>query len=354
MLGFLGLGLFTLVVYLSMPTGLSSGLESWGRTLGGSPWIHVAAYVVVAYLSLNLLALPLRLAGRQSHIRYGLTKQSWVSWALDRVKALALGLLFALITVEVLYWTIRNFGQLWWLILWGLALGFTLVGGYLAPVILLPLFYRVRRIEDADVDERVRKLAGKAGLDLIGVYEITSSPKTERGTAALVGLGRTRRVLLSDHILKDYSRDEVEGILAHEFAHHVQRDSRLQLVTSAALSLVALYLADVFVRVTMPYSGITNMSSVVTLPLFALFGTAYYTVMNPMTRSLSRLREGKADRLGASLCGKPLALASALVKLHNQNLSDASPPRYLEALFYTHPAGRKRVGALLAISKGLG
>lgn len=351
-LGLLSLGLLTLVAYLAMQTGLSSSLERWAHSLRGSPWVPVAAYVLVAYLTLNLLSLPVRVAGRLSNIRYDLTKQSWTSWTLDRLKALALGLLFSLLTVEALYWAIRNFGQLWWLVVWALALGLTLIMGYLAPVVLLPLFYRVRRIDDPDLDERARSLAGKANIDLIGVYEFKSSPKTERGTAALAGLGGTRRVLLSDHILKHYSLDEVEGILAHEFAHHLQRDSGLQLATSAALSFVGLYLADVFVRATMTYFGVSDLSLVATLPLFALFGTLFYTAVNPATHSLSRLREARADRLGSQLSGKPLALASALIKLHDQNLSDASPPRYLEALFYTHPAGRKRVDALLTISEG--
>ncbi len=349
-LGLLGTGLFILVVYLSMLTGISSSLMEWSRTFGMSPWIHVAVYVVVAYSALSLLALPLRVVGRKSHLRYGLTKQSWVSWTFDRVKVSALGLLFALLTVEALYWTIRNFGQLWWLVLWAISFGFTLIAGYLAPIVFLPLFYRVRKIEDVDLVARVRKLAESAGVDLLGVYEFRSSPKTERGTAALVGLGKTRRMLLSDHILEQYTGDEVEGILAHEFAHHIQRDTGRQVALSAATSLLALYLMEVFVRATVPYFGISDVSAVATLPLFVLFGAIYYTAVNPVTHSLSRLREAKADRLGASLCGKPLALASALVKLHNLNLSDASPPRYLEVLFYTHPAGRRRVSALLDIA----
>ncbi len=101
----------------------------------------------------------------------------------------------------------------------------------------------------------------------------------------------------------------------------------------------------------MPSFGISNLSQVAALPLFVLFGTLYYTAVGPITRSISRWREAKADQLGASLSGNPRALASALVRLHNRNLSDASPPRFVEVLFYTHPAGQRRVNALLSLSR---
>ncbi len=352
LLGSLGLVLFPLVLYLSMLTGISLRLEAWTMTLSENPWIGVALYLGVGYLILNLVALPLRIMGRLTQRRYQLTKQSWASWGMDLIKSMSLGLLLALLSVEALYWTIRNFELFWWLVTWVLALAFTVVAGYLAPVVILPLFYKVRRLDDAELRERLSELARRANVPVMGVYEFRSSPKTERGTAAVAGLGSTRRVLLSDHITRDYSADEVEGILAHELAHHVQGDSRISLLISAVSSLLALYLADLFVRSTMTLLGVSELAQVANLPLFVLFGSVYSMALGPLTRGISRWREAKADRLGASLCGRPRALASALVKLHDQNLSDASPPRPVEVLFYTHPAGKKRVTTLLALSAG--
>ncbi len=348
--GLAGLALFSALAFLVLPSGVSLRLESWTRLVSENSWVIVGIYVLVAYLSLSLLSLPLRVIGRRSDLRYGLTKESWTSWAAGRLRSLALSLLLTVASVEVLYWSIRSFGSLWWLVLWVAGVGITVVAGYLSPIVLLPLFYKVRKVVDGGLVEKLKALALKAGVQVIGVYEFESSPKTERGTAALAGMGRTRRILLSDHMLKGYSDDEVEGILAHELAHHVQRDTAVYFLLSASASLLALLLCDLFVRNTMPYFGISSLSQVSNLPLFALFGVLFYTATGPVSRWVSRRREARADRLGAKLCGNSRGLASALVKLHNQNLSDASPNLLMELFFYTHPPGRKRLEALRSLA----
>ncbi len=280
-----------------------------------------------------------------------MTKQTWPSWTADFFKSLGLGFAFSVAAVEALYWAVRNFGTLWWLVLWGLGVGVTLMASYVGPVLLLPLFYRVSKVENTDLNDRLQGLTRRAGIKVMGVYEFNSSPKTERGTAALAGLGRTRRVLLSDHILQNYTGEEVEGILAHELAHHIQRDPLLQILLSSSIFLLALFLSDQFVRATVSIFEIGSLAQVSNLPLFVLFGILFSLVMGPMSRRVSRWRETRADVVGASLCGKPHRLASALVRLHNQNLSVASPSPLIEALFYTHPSGRRRVEMLLALAE---
>lgn len=346
-LGLGGTAVFLILLLLSLTTDVSLRLEAWAQAVSASPWLVVALYVAVGYAVLRVLALPLQAVGHASDVRYGLSRQAWRSWAADRGKAFVMRLAVALAGAEALYWTLRTFGGLWWLPFWAIALAFTVLTSTVAPVLFLPLFYRVRRVEDPDLRARINRLASRAGVPILGVYEFASSAKTERGTAALAGLGRTRRVLLSDHILKQYMPEEVEGILAHELAHHVHRDAHQSLLLSAAVSLLALFLADLFARAALPAVGIPRLDRVATLPLFLLFGVLFFTAVGPLTGALSRRREGRADRRGAELCGDPLSLATALVKLHNQNLSNAAPSRAVEVLFYTHPAGARRVRSLL-------
>ncbi|MFQ5986492.1 MAG: M48 family metalloprotease [Thermoplasmata archaeon] len=350
--GLLGFGLFLFLAFLTLPTGLSLRLEGWALSLTQNPWAVVGLYVLVGYLVLAVLALPLRLVGRQSEVRSRMSRQSWPSWALDRLKATLLGLAFALVAVEALYWTIRNLGELWWLGFWFLSLAFSLLAGFLGPVLLLPLFYRVEETRDVRMRERLQALSARAGVRALGVYEFRSSAKTERGTAAVTGLGRTRRILLSDHILKAYTPREVEGILSHELAHHAHRDPARFLLLSAVLSLVVLLLLDRLVRGTMTAYGIASLAQVANLPLFVLFGGIFYAITGPLSRSFSRWREALADRRGAELVGDPEALARALVKLHDQNLGVADPHPWVERLFYTHPSGRRRVRWLRSQAEG--
>ncbi|MFQ5918884.1 MAG: M48 family metalloprotease [Thermoplasmata archaeon] len=352
--GFFGITVSMLGVFLTLPTGLSLRLEAWALSLTTHPWGVVAVYVVVGYLVLAVLALPLRVVGRRSELKYGLTRQSWPSWALDRLKSTVLGLLFALLAIEVLYWTIRNFGEVWWVVLWILSIGFSLLAGFLGPVFLLPLFYRVAELKDPGLRDRLQDLSARAGVRAIGVYEFRSSAKTERGTAAVAGLGRTRRILLSDHISREYAGEEVEGILAHELAHHANRDVARSLLVSALLSLLLLLVLDRLVRGTMGAYGIASLDQVANLPLFILFGGLFYTLTAPLSRALSRRREALADRRGAELSGHPTGMARALIKLHDQNLGLADPHPWIERLFYSHPSGRRRVRRLLARQRGAG
>ncbi len=346
--GLFGFVLFMAAVFLTLPTGLSLRLEGWALSLTTNPWGVAALYVLVGYLVLTLLALPLRIVGRGSELKYGLTRQTWPSWALDRLKATLLGLFFAILAIEALYWTLRNFGEFWWVVLWLLAIGFSLLVGFLGPVVLLPLFYRVTELRDPDLRERLQRLSAHAGVRAIGIYEFRSSAKTERGTAAIAGLGRTRRILLSDHILREYEAQEVEGILAHELAHHAHRDVARSLLLSASLSVVALLLMDRLVRATMGTYGIASLEQVANLPLFILFGSLFYAITGPLSRALSRRREALADQRGAELSGDPEAMARALVKLHDRSLGLADPHPWIERLFYSHPSGGRRVRSLLA------
>ncbi len=346
--GLFGFALFVVAIFLTLPTGLSLRLEGWALSLTANPWGVVALYVLVGYLVLTMLALPLRIVGRGSEMKYGLTRQTWPSWALDRLKATLLGLFFAILAIEALYWTVRNFGEYWWVVLWVLAIGFSLLVGFLGPVVLLPLFYRVTELRDPDLRERLQGLSTKAGVRAIGVYEFRSSAKTERGTAAVAGLGRTRRILLSDHILREYEAQEVEGILAHELAHHAHRDVARSLLLSASLSIVALLLMDRLVLATMGIYGIASLEQVANLPLFILFGSLFYTLTGPLSRAFSRRREALADQRGAKLSGDPEAMARALVKLHDRSLGLADPHPWIERLFYSHPSGSRRVRSLLA------
>ncbi len=350
--GLVGFALFMVIVFVTLPTGLSLRLEGWALSLTTNPWGVVALYVLVGYLVLAILALPLRGVGRQSEVKYRLSRQSWLSWAVDRLKATLLGLLLALLAVEALFWTIRNFGDWWWTVFWVLALGFSLLSGFLGPVVLLPLFYRVAEIKDQTLRDRLHALSTRAGVRALGVYEFRSSAKTERGTAAVAGLGRTRRILLSDHILREYSAAEVEGIFAHELAHHAHRDVARFFLFSALLSLLALLLMDRLVRWTMGTYGIVSLDQVSNMPLFVLFGGLFFAVTGPLSRAFSRRREALADRRGAELSGDPEALARALVKLHDQNLGVADPHPWVERLFYSHPSGRRRLESLQSQSRG--
>ena len=313
-------------------------------------WWTVFAYFTAVYVAFWLAAFPFSVYGHGIEARYGLSRQGWKGWALDDLKSLAFGYGFTLVAVEVLYWLLRELPSIWWIIAWALGIGVSLVASVVAPVLFIRMFYKSIRLDNPELESRLRALADRAGIRVLGVHVLQSSVKSARSNAALAGAGRTRRIVLTDTLLKTHTPDEVETILAHELAHQKHRDSTVGFGTFVITSFVVL----AFLQAVLPWAasvlGLRGIADVAALPVLMLATGSLSLVLEPAERALSRWREARADRTALVLSGKPEAFASAMVKLHDDNLSLARPPRFIEFLVMTHPAAWRRVTAARAFS----
>ena len=340
-LGSLRAGLFVIAVLAFLALGWSLALREWA--LEGPAWAAVFRYVSPLYLGLWALGLPFAGYAHVLDRRYGLSRQGWLGWALDDVKAGLLGYGFAFVAVAVLYWLLAEFPGTWWIIAWGLGLAFALLASVVVPVLLVRVFFRLERLNDSLLEERFRELAKRAGVLVIGVFVLRASAKTARSNAALAGFGRARRVIVTDTLLSSHTPDEIETILAHELAHQKHRDFAIGLGVFASISLIIVGLLQVGFPWATDRAGLQGIADLAGLPILMLLTAAISTVLGPLDRSFSRWREARADRLALDLTLKPEAFAAAFVKLHDANLSLARPPRLFELLMMTHPAGWRRV-----------
>jgi len=338
----LALGAAYVLVWLF--TDLSAILASRLEARFPSPWLAVGIYVILFLVGYGILSLPLGYyAGYILPRRYGLVTQSVWGWLADQMKAGALGLLFGLVALEGIYWLLRVAPATWWL--WaGLAyLGFTVVMANLAPVLIAPLFYKFKPLDDADLTDRLIHLAERAGTRVRGVFTFNMSSKTTTANAALMGLGNTRRIVLGDTLLAHYTPDEIESILAHELAHHVHRDVPLGIAVSVVETLVGLRLADVALRAGASALGFRGPADLAAFPLLVLILGVFGLVTMPLGNAYSRWRERMADAYALRATRNPRAFAGAMTKLANQNLAEAEPERWVELLFYTHPPIGQRI-----------
>jgi Zn-dependent protease with chaperone function len=219
----------------------------------------------------------------------------------------------------------------------------SLVISFVAPVLLAPLFFRFRPLTDATLRARFERLASAAGVPVIGVFEMAASAKTRRSNAAVVGFGRTRRIVITDTMLAGFSPEEIESVLAHELGHQRSLDPLKGLVVGAIVSVVMLAVAAWAYSLAYAWMGLTTPADLAGLPLLAALSGIVSFVLGPAELAWSRRREAHADRLSLELTRNPAAFASAMVKLHDQNLSVAHPTRWEELLTFTHPSGRERV-----------
>lgn len=351
-LSFCGLGLAALFVLVLLLTPLSTGL----RDLLGLPQpLRVALYFATLMLCFGIVSAPLSFyGGFVLPRRFGLLRQSLRGWLLDGVKAGVLGLLLGIGVIVFVYWLLASFPELWWLLAAAFLILLTAVMTNLAPIIIVPLFYRMTPLADASLGERLVRLAEKAGTRVVGVFTINLSSKATTGNAALMGLGNTRRIVLGDTLLERYSMEEIEVIVAHELGHHVHRDIARLMALQAVAMLTGFYLVHLVLKVSVPYFGFNGISDVAAFPLFALVLGGFALLLEPLSNAYSRYLEGAADGYALTLTDNPRGFTTVMTKLTNQNLSEAQPGRWVELLFYDHPPYFRRVARARQYEEGAG
>jgi STE24 endopeptidase len=316
-------------------------------------WLHspstVLAFVAVLAVVYGLGALPMTFfAGFTLERRYGLSRQPAAAWLRDHLKAAAIGLAFTGTAAVWVYVWLEAAPGSWWLPAWAGVAAAGVVTAWAAPVVLLPLFYRFAPLPDGTLRGRLLALAARAGVPALGVFEWRTSDRTSRANAALTGIGRTRRIILSDTLLNDYKPEEVEAVLAHEVAHHASHDIWRALAVDAAASLGAFLAADAALRAAVEPVGLQALSDPAGLPAAGLAMTAVSWVVSPLQNAVSRAHERRADRAALDLTRNVDAFVSAMRRLGARNLSEASPSLLTRLFFHTHPPVDERIGFALA------
>ena len=309
----------------------------------------VLAYVALFSILNEAIALPLAFySGFVLERRYGLSTETFGRWLLDQAKSFGVGLALGSIAAWLIYACIRLAPARWWAIA-GAVFALLIVGlTNLAPVLLMPLFYSLKPLDRETLRARLLSLAERAGARVLGAYEWGLADKTKKANAALAGLGRTRRILVSDTMLAEYSEEELEVVLAHELAHHVHGDIWKAIVFESALIVAGFYLASRALAAFAAPIGLRGVDDVAGLPLRMLAGGVVSLVMVPVAHAMSRAFERRADRFALDLTQNPSAFIAAMRRLGAQNLAEEHPSKIVQWLFYSHPPMGDRIAAARA------
>jgi STE24 endopeptidase len=308
--------------------------------------LAIALYVLIVVALHEVCTFPIAFyQGFLLERRYGLSKEAAGGWLADHAKATVLGLVLSIGAAETIYLSMRVSPAWWWLLSAGVFIAAIAGLTRLAPVLLLPLFYRFTPLTRESLRDRLVSLSDRAGVPVLGVYEWALGEKSRRANAALVGTGATRRILLSDTLLAEYSEDEIEVILAHEIAHHVHHDIRNAFVAESALLVLALYAGAVALSVSRQWLGLSGVTDLAGLPVLALAGGLLTMVATPIINAVSRRNERRADRFAITLTKQPAAFISAMKRLGTQNLAEEHPSKLVLWLFHSHPPIEQRIEA---------
>jgi STE24 endopeptidase len=326
--------------------GWSQALKDWLLLFTTNDWLLVLFFVMIMGGILFIINLPLSYyEGYILPHRFELSTQKLSGWIADQVKGILLGGVIGLIVLEIIYAFLREFPTTWWLWAAGILLVFNVILANVAPTLLMPLFNKFVPLgeEHADLAERLMVLAKRSGTYVRGVFTFDMSRRTKQANAGLTGLGNTRRIIIGDTLLNEFTPDEIETIMAHELGHQVNKDIPLGILFGSLTTMVGLYLASLVLNWGVEFFHFDGPADIAAFPLFVLVLGLYGLGTMPIENGFSRWRERRADEYALSLTHNGTAYASALTRLANQNLADADPEEWVEWLLYSHPALGKRI-----------
>ena len=311
--------------------------------------LAVFLYVLMLMVIGKLLGAGLDYYGFRLEHRYNLSNQTVTAWLWDEAKGFLVGLVLGGIVVELLYSILRHFPQRWWLVAWAVFLGLFVLLAQLAPVILFPIFYKFEPLDNEDLKQRLVHLGERAGTRVRGVYKWNLSEKSKKANAALTGLGSTRRIILADTLLANFSPDEIEAVLAHELGHHVHRHILKSIAMQAGTTFVGFWAANWVLHYAVDRLHMfETLSDFANLPLLVLVSTVLSVLLLPALNAYSRYNERQADRYAFESIANVDPFISSMNKLAEQNLAERTPSKWVELLFHSHPAISRRVAAAQA------
>lgn len=338
---FLELGIGAILLLALLFTGVSARLVSFLPF--ASPW-SAALYLLILVLGYGIIMAPL--GYYQDFVlphRYGLSSQNVIGWLKDKAKSLLLGLVLGLCLVTVIYWLMGRLPSLWWLAVGLIMFLLTLFLTWLAPTLLISLFFKLEPLKEGELRERLANLAKRAKVDIKDVLSMNLSTKATTANAMLSGWGKSRRVIISDTLFQSYSFDEIEVTLAHELGHHIHHDiPKLMLIRTVAF-LLAFYLTSLALMAGVVLFSFQGISDVAGFPWLVLVLAVFMLILQPILNWYNRRIELAADEAALKLSNNPQAFIGLMTKLTDQNLIEAEPGRWAKILFYDHPSYGERV-----------
>lgn len=340
------------IMLLTLITGFSARLRSLVERVVPRRVGTVMPFVAASMALSSLLSLPLSFY--RSYIvehRYGLSNQTVRGWVGDSLKGAAVGMALAAPLAQGAYWVMGRFPRRWWAVLSALVVPFSVLLTTLAPVLLLPLFNTFEPLRNRRLEKRLRDLAEAQGVRISRVMRMDMSKQTKKANAFFTGIGATKRIVLADTLLDEFTHDEVEVVLAHELGHQVHRDlwkliGLQPLLTAGGLYAMQRFAPPLIERFGRRWGvrteqGVRDPAS---LPLLGLVGTGVMIAVTPIVNAIVRAWvEHPADAYALELTRKTGPFISAIEKLGRMNLADPDPPALIKWVFHNHPTVRERV-----------
>jgi STE24 endopeptidase len=278
--------------------------------------------------------------------QFGLSNQNRFAWFFEKIKSIAISSLIFLPIAMVFFIIVRNANENWWWIFSLILIFFSLILARIAPILIFPLFYTFKPVQNPELEKRMKTLLDKEKISFSGIYQFNMSKNSKKANAGFTGIGKSRRIILADTLIENFSVDEIESVFAHELGHYRYRHILKNLVTGSILIIISFYLCSEMYSYILAKRGFIYIYEISALPLLVLLLSVFSFLTMPFINTLSRFYERQADAYAVNAIADKKSFTSSLLKLSKMNLSDTDPHPLIEFLFHGHPSVKKRIAAV--------
>jgi len=327
--------------------GYSQILEDYISLSFDDKYIILLLFIFSIGIITSILFAPVNFyTGFYLEHKYKLSNQTFSKWLWENFKSSLVSLAIGIPILLVFYFTMNQFGDLWWLPFAVVMFFVSVVLAQIFPVLILPIFYKLTPIDNDELKTKIGALASNAGIKIENIYKFDMSKNTKKANAAFTGLGKTKRIILGDTLIDNYSNEEIETVIAHELGHYKKRHIVKNIVFGTVTSFLILFIIAFLYEKSLSWFGFTSITQVAALPLLALWSMLIGVVQMPLGNILSRKFEYEADEYAINSTQKPEEFIHTLEKLTEQNLGDKEPHPFVEWFFYSHPSIKNRINSI--------
>lgn len=326
--------------------GLLNIYNSWVVSLHWSFMLTGITFIFLLSYASTFLSIPFSLYSTfKIENKYGFNAMTLKVWAMDFLKSLLLSTVFIGILVSVGLWLVRSIPHYWWIWVWAFSLIYSIFMMYISPYVIEPLFNKFTPVGEAGLEEKIKDLMEKANIKVNRIFKMDASARSRHTNAYFSGIGRVKRIILYDTLLEKMDHEEILSVLAHEAGHWKKKHILKMVVAMQVISLIGIYIAFRILQ----GDFLTNLFHIREATFFAkvvilgFIGGIISFPFTPLSSYISRRFEKEADRFACEVTGNKEAMASALIKLSKDNLSNLHPHPLYAAFYYSHPPVVQRV-----------
>ncbi len=337
------------------------------RTFTQNSFLTALCFIVLAGLPETIIFLPFRLYREFSiEKRFGFSTMTLKLWILDGLKGFLVNAVLLVPLLFAMTFVLEHANSWWWLLLGGIYVAFSLLISLLYPTFIAPLFNKFTPLEDGELKDILTQELTETGFKASGLFVMDASKRSKHSNAYFTGFGKTKRVVLYDTLLAQLSPEEIKAVLGHELGHYKHHHIIKKLCVSIPLIFVALFFVSLFISNPDLYTTFgfaltpadltmtADSASALVLPQLQFLGIfligmvfgGFSTLFSPISNHFSRKDEFQADAFAKQLCGTGKTLASSLIKLNKENLSELTEPKIYSVFNYSHPPLIERIRAV--------